>query len=805
LNNDNQNHDPLLEGIEKQGKSAFDLNLKRVLARMIRFWYVIVLSMLAALAVAYLINRYTTRVYPVRASIIIRESEENAGAKFLYNNELISPYRNFYNELYIMRSYPLLQKVVEELSFDVSYYRVGNIKTTEFYENDFPIQIKPVKGAKLPFGRSLNLEIHHDLSFSLELLFDEEKAHNQKFENLHFHDTVRVNGYAFTVAANGDVSKFKDELFLVRFNDPFQVARSYSAKLIANWAQLGASVVNLEVNGPVIQKEVDFLNKFIEKYQEYDVEKKNKVATMAIGFLDQQLIVIGDSLELYEDKVESFKHKNVITNLDDETKRLYERVIKLEEEKFNFKLGENYYDYIIQLLSRENYEGIFTPSSVGVDDPVVAALIKSLLDVRTQMNMYQGVARPRDNPIYQEQYVRLQQIKKDILRTIENTRKTESIHIKFIDDQIKTVESQLNKLPKTETELIGIQRNYALKENLYVYLLQKRTEAGLSKASTTSDIVVVNPPLAGVSVTPKVAQNYGIAAGLGFLIPVLLFVFIELLNDRIQSKEDIEKITGVPLIGGIGHNPSENSLIVLNKPRSAMAESFRSLRSNLNYFTGNRIHQVFMVTSSIPREGKSFTTLNLASVLALAGKKTVIVGADLRKPKLFDELNLNNDTGLSQYLSGMATYEEILQKSKIENLYLISGGPMPPNPSELLIRPGMKTLMDELRKDFDFVVIDTPPLSFVTDAFVLAEYADHTLFVIRQDYTPRPALQSLQEFYATGKLAKISILFNDLRKSGLGYGYDYGSYGYGYGYGYGYSYGIDKKKTAADTAGYYSE
>jgi capsular exopolysaccharide synthesis family protein len=208
-----------------------------------------------------------------------------------------------------------------------------------------------------------------------------------------------------------------------------------------------------------------------------------------------------------------------------------------------------------------------------------------------------------------------------------------------------------------------------------------------------------------------------------------------------------------------------------------------------------------MVTSSIPGEGKSFTTLNLATVYALAGKRTVIVGADLRKPKLYDELGLNNTIGLSQYLSGMATKEEIIQVSSVDSLYLIASGPMPPNPSELLLRPAMEELINHLRTQFDYIIIDTPPLSLVTDAFVLSKHVNHTLFVVRQDYTPKEALRSFDDFYKSGRLLRVSVLFNDLRKSGLGYGYGGYSYGYGYGSGY-YYYGRKKKKNGGD---YYQE
>ncbi len=785
--------------------AGFQINFKRIAARAIRFWYLIALSLLISLCTAYVVNRYSKRIYPVKAAIIIKENDENVGAKFLYNNELLNPYRNFYNEIYIMKSYPLLQEVLESLRFDISIYREGDIMTTEYYDHNFPLEFHVLSSSKDLYGKSLYFTAIDEQEFSLQYVTEHKDG--KEFTALHYNDTIHVNGYVLKILKKSPIADIKGKKFTIHFNNPLALAKQYSTRLSATWAQQGAAVVNLEISGPVPQKEIDFLNKFIERYQYYDVEKKNKAATMAMRFLDAQLILIGDSLKTDEDQVENFKRRNIITNLGDETNRLYSKLQGYEEQKFQYRLTDNYFKYIVQALKSDQYDGMFTPNSVGVTDGVISTLITELIGLETQVKMYKnnaerGVENVADNPRLIEKIYRINYLKKDIQQSIENSRKTQQINIQFINDQMKVVDDQLAKLPRTERELVGIQRDYTLKENLYVYLLQKRTEAGLSKASTTSDIVVVNPPMASGSMTPKVMQNYGIALGLGIFLPFLIFILLEVLNTRIQSREDIENITNVPLIGGVGHNQTVDPLIVFRKPRSAMAESFRALRSNLNYFTGNKGKQVFMITSSLPGEGKSFTTLNIATVLALAGKRTVILGADLRKPKLFDDLNLHNNVGLSQYLSGMVKLDEVIQVSEIENLFLIAGGPMPPNPSELLIRPDMGRLIEQLKERFDFIVMDTPPLTFVTDAFVLSNLADHTLFVVRQDFTPKAALQHLDEFYTTGKLTKVSILFNDLRKSGWGYGY--GGYGYGYGYGYEYGYGYSKKKKTIG-GGYYTD
>jgi capsular exopolysaccharide synthesis family protein len=795
----------IAENESKEAQSGgLQINLKRVLDRIIQLWYVILISLGVGVLVAFLINRYSVKKFPVRASIIIRESEENAGAKFLYDNALINPYRNFFNEIYIMKSYPLLQEVIQELGFDVSLYREGELMTTEYYSRDFPVRFSTARGSKPPYGLSMYFTVKDEHSYSLQYVEDDEAAPVKLFEALTFEDTVQVNGFRICAKKRrSDVSDLVGRRYVIRFNNPLVLAKSYSTRLQATWAEPGSSVVNLDITGPIAAKEIDFLNKFIERYQAYDIEKKNKVATMAMKFLDQQLIVTGDSLNHYEDRVEKFKDRNVITGLGQETERLYIRLKEFEDRKFQYRLNESYYGYVSTLMTNNQYEGIFTPGSVGIDDPVIANLITEVISLQAQINVYRSnssVERASENPALKNTQQRVVSLKNDILKAIDNNRKTEQINIRFIDDQIAVVNEQLARLPRKERELIDLQRNYSLKENLYVFLLQKKTEAGLSKASTTSSIVLVNPPQASAAISPKVTENYVIGSAIGLLLPLIVFVALEVLNTKIQSKEDIEKITSVPFIGAIGHNLSADPLIVFNKPRSAITESFRAIRSNLNYFTASKNHQTFMITSSLPGEGKSFTSLNISAVFALAGKKTLILGADLRRPKLAEELGLLNNVGLSQYLSGMATLDQILQNTSVPNLSLIAGGPMPPNPSELLLKNEMDLLMEQLGRLFDYIIIDTPPLSFVADAFVLSKFADHTIYVIRQNFTPRDALQAVEEFYQSGKLSNISLLFNDLRKSGFGYGY---GHSYGYGYGYGYSYYSKSSKTSG--SGYYSD
>jgi len=304
----------------------------------------------------------------------------------------------------------------------------------------------------------------------------------------------------------------------------------------------------------------------------------------------------------------------------------------------------------------------------------------------------------------------------------------------------------------------------------------------------------------GGQLSPKPIRNYSIAALLGLIFPFAIFVLIEIVDTKVQSKEDIDKVSSIPFVGGIGHKSGASNLIVSERPKSGVSESFRALRSNLNYFTGNEAKQIFMVSSSISGEGKTFTTINLATVFALSGKKTLIVGADMRRPKIFEDFKRDNATGLSTFLSGISSFDEVVQDTDIENLFFVSGGPVPPNPSELLLTDKFEQFIQKSRDRFDYVIVDTPPLALVADAFVISQFVNHSVFVLRQNYTPKEFIKSIDEYYRSGKLKNISILLNDIYKSGLGYGYGQG-YAYHYGYGYGYGYASKRK----NGQGYYEE
>lgn len=792
-----------LQGDELMPRSSgnVNFNLKRIADRAFRYWYIVAVSLVIGVAIAFVYNRYASRVYTVSASIIVREGNENAAAEFLYkSNPLVNPYRNYFNELYIMRSYPLLQQVVEQLNFDVSWYRDGSVKTTEVYGDELPVQIKVFTGLSSPYGKQAWFECTGPNSYNLELT-DNGDINGKLYRGLSFGDTVSMDGYKLLAKVRPIGQNLeKGKRYRIVFQDPYNIAKLYSNKLIATWAEVGSSVINLKVNGNTPQKERDFLSKFIERYQQYDVEKKNQVASKSIEFLDRQLQHIGDSLNYFDDRIEGFKRVNRYSDVAGQSVRLLARIEELETQRTQLVLQESYFQYLENYIHNgKDIDQVVPPTALGITDNILTTLVGQLTEQQFSLRML-GALQTDGNPLVEERRIKIQQIRKDILEGVNSIRATHRISLELIRKQIQDSEKSLSSLPEAERQLVDIKRSYNVRENLYIFLMQKRAEAGISRASTTTDIIIVNPPnQTGGPITPKPLLNYGIGILSGLLLPLLIFALVDVLNDKVQSREEIEQIIALPVIGGIGHNPiKESGLAVFQKPKSVLAESFRALRSNLNYFTSSHERKIILITSSISGEGKTFTTINLATVIAFSGKKVLIVGADMRRPKIFDDFRLSNDKGLSTFLSGIDTLETCVQRTHIDNLDILSSGPIPPNPSELLLLPRLGEMISMVIKQYDYVLFDTPPLGLVSDVFALSPFAHHTIFMVRQNFTPRHFLHDLNELCEKRNMNSMSILFNDIKKTGPGYGY-------GYGYGFAYEQkrlGIFGKKNKVDS--YYS-
>ncbi|MEP2671035.1 MAG: polysaccharide biosynthesis tyrosine autokinase [Cyclobacteriaceae bacterium] len=775
----------MTETTSQREPQGLTLDFKRIVARAIRYWYVMVLVLGASLLIAFYQSRYSLRVYPVQSSILIREVQEVGGAEFLYKNVLVDQYRNYLNEPYLIRSYPLIEEVIKKLDFQVSFYREGYFLTSEAYSY-IPVSAQWCNLDDVKPGRFI-FTIVDDEHYTLGAFEDDKSTEVESPLKFLLGDSIQIDDYSLCIKKIKD-RKFKDFIgvpFLLTIQSPFSVTSSYVQRLKVEWAEEGAGIINLTLIGSNPEKEIDFLNELALTYGARDLENKNEAAERTIEFIQDQLKNIKDSLSAVEFQLERFGNNSRISDMSLEAQRLFTKLETFEVQRADLRIKNNYYGYLENYLDESNIhlDQIILPSTMGISDPVLSSLLKSMVELQLEIKSVLGTKKTQ-NPLINDKMKRVNQLNGDIKEAVETLKSTDKIKMDFLIKQIHDIEVQLSRIPASERQLISIQRNYSLMENMYVFLMQKLSEASISKVANTSDIIQVNPPLKGVAISPKPSQNYIVAVLMGLAIPFIFFVLFEILDNKVQSKEDIDKSTSIPFIGGIGHNSSTGNLTIKQSPKSGVAESFRALRSNLNYFTANKTKQIFMVSSSISGEGKTFTTINLATVFALSGKRTLIVGADMRRPKIFEDFSRSNNTGLSTFLSGLDDFNSVVQDTEIENLFMVSGGPVPPNPSELLLTDQFELFLKKSLESFDFVIIDTPPLALVTDAFVISKFVDHTVFVLRQNYSHKLFVGNIDEYHRSGKIQNISILLNDIYKSGLGYGY-----GQGYAYHYGYSYG----------------
>lgn len=776
----------------RASSDLFVIDYKRIGYNALRYWYLVLICPLIGIFGAYLNNRYATSIYSLYASVIILEKGELSGSEILYQSSLSDPFRNYLNEPYILRSRPLIEQVIRKLNFDVAFYRKGSIKSTE--EFGLPIKVRLTK-QNGSYGKAVLLTVLDDNTYSLTDIDKSDKAHSQVF---HFGDSILFLEHHLIVDRDSLANLkniFRYE-YIVKFLNPASVTGSYVGKLGITWAEKGAGVLNLSTTGANIRKELAFLNELIAAYQENDLRKKNQVADRTIIFIDHQLKVLTDSLRAFDGRLLNFQlmYPNVSVSFSSSmtggaqsgsSGNFFDQLTKLDKEKTGLLVRAKYFDYLVAYMKEgKNLDLVVVPSSIGLPEAGdLGIYLKNMIE--TQLEIKPLLEKGLDkNPLVQNGIRTIEEIKIKLNEALRVIRITDKLKMDVLQREMEETEKKMKVLPVEQQQYISLQRGHSLLENQYLYLMQKKSEAEVARASTSSDIMVVNPPMAGGAIAPKISQNYAIGTFLGLLFPALVLVALELFNNKVQSKDDLDKILNIPFIGGIGHSDLEENLVVNLRPKSSVAESFRSIRSNLNYFTGGELKKTFLITSSISGEGKTFTSVNLATVFAMSGKRTLIIGADMRKPKIFSDFNLSNHVGLSGYLSNINSFEEVIQATSVENLDLISGGPVPPNPSELLLTSRFDQLMQNALRVYDYIILDTPPVALVSDAFLLSKYVDHTIFVVRQNYTPKGFLKDLQDSFATGKLKNASVMLNDIYKSGLGYGYGY-SHGYGYGYGYG--------------------
>jgi tyrosine-protein kinase Etk/Wzc len=763
------------------GQVSFDdaeqeFNLKEYIRRYFRYWYLFPIFLFIALTVAFFYLQMTQPVYSTKTSILIKDENKGlSGSQGDILSELSSQFggnKIVENELEIIKSQTLMEQVIKELTLDVSYTARDGLKTVNLYKSS-PVNIKAEVVTPFALQQPLVIHMRDSSHFSFN---DEDKvfAFNQRFNN----------AWGAFIVSKGSESVYND--IYINFSDVKNLAETMLNRLSVEQPNIKSTVLELIYQDSDIQRSKDVLNKLLDVYVQSSLSDKNSEASNTLKFIENRLGLITGELGDVEKDVESYKTNQGITDISAESQLFLENIkendSKLNEVNTKISILESVDSYI-----QNAGEGAVAPATYMIDDPVLVSLLTKFNELELQRERYARTTSP-NNPLLQTINTQLAGTRQSIRENVQNLKRGMAVTKRNLEGINTRFSAGLRSIPKKEREFVGIKRQQSIKEELYLYLLQKREETALAYASTVTDSRLIDAPISSFNpIKPKKLLVWLGAGASGLLIPLLLVNLLFMLNNTVQRREEIEKVTHASILGEIGQmktavagTPGEESIIKMTS-RSAVAEQFRALRTNLQYL-GDGSCRVLMFTSSIGGEGKSFISINLAASLAYSDKRVLLIGLDLRKPTLHERLGVPNKFGASNCLIGQGHYVDFIQSTGVHPKFdVLTSGPIPPNPSELLSNGKLPLLLAELQHQYDYILIDSPPYGLVTDSALIAEHVHATLYIVRFNYTILDHLKRIGELQKARRFSNLSVIFNGVNYgAGYGYGYGYGGYGYGY-------------------------
>jgi tyrosine-protein kinase Etk/Wzc len=766
-----------------------NLDVKEWVFKILGIWQYILLSIIMCVGLVYLYHRYATPRFDVGGTILIKEDKKSINPELLQELQFFQGSSTKANEIEILSSYTLMKRTIESLNFDIEYYGIGRIKEREIETENMPFHVTYVGENRPERTMSFMLELKEGQSFVLS-----SESLGLAEETYTFPAIIESRGVTFQIDEQA-TELASTGLYEFKLFNAWDLAKSYKNRVKVSDVNKEASILSIGMQTELPEKGIRFINNLIDIYIQRELEEKNETATRTVQFIDQQLASIQDSLMLIERRLQTFRADNRVVDISQEGLAALQKLEELESKKAEEKFRIEYYNYIVDYLEKNRApEGIISPSTAGIQSPMLESLTGNLANLTSQLAQLE-LNSTEVNPQVISLRLQIQKIISSIIENVENLKGGSEILITDLGLRIKEAERLVNQLPLTERTLVNIQRRFTLSENLFIYLQEKKAEAGIAKASNVPNVKVVDPPMLKGQTFPTPMRNYAIGFSMGMIIPIIFLLIKDFFSVTIQSIHEIAKGTKLPVLASIALSRFDTELVMEKYPRSQVAESFRKMRAALK-FLEKKDYKVIMVTSFLSGEGKSFLTINTATMLAKMGHKVLLLGLDLRKPKIFDTFGISNEVGMSQLLIGHKKYSEVIQATQVKGLEMITAGPVPPNPNELLMGHEFDDAMKWFRKEYDYVVVDTPPVGLVSDPIEISRHSDIALFIIRQGVTPRHAIDYINDIHVKGLMKNIGIVLN-----GVDFKKPNGHYGYGYGYGYGTYYG-GKKATGS---GYYQE
>lgn len=774
------NETPIVEEEES------NFNILEWFFRFLRYWYLFVIALVIALGLAYLKNRSWMPQYYTEGKVIIESSTANNAYNFMQGFGGGMDYINTNNELLILGSYDLINRTVRDLPFGVDFYTRGHFRTHNLYGRE-PIAIDLKYADMQLYGCEFrfipiddnNFEIVLEDDFSKELFpdFKIKGQYGVPFENFLMFATIDK---LYLPTENAE--------FLFRFRDFYSLEEEFAARLQLSYIGEMSSVISVSLTGNVVARDRDFINALCTEFLEANLEEKNEEATRTINFINDQLAFIFDSLQISENRLRQYRRQNNMVDVNAYTSSVLSKLSALDAQRSELNLKEAYFDELAEYL-RESVveERLVAPSSIGVSDPV-------LLDLVSKFNELQQKRSDlgEKNPQYERYSKRMDEVRSTMLEVLENVRRVHDMERVAFEKEYRSVMDDLQDLPEKELMMINYERAYKINDNYYTFLLQKQSEAQIRKASNVPDNKILQK--ARISQLPVNGGDkikiYLLFVIIGLLIPSAYIILKELLNTTIRGERDVMKITNIPVLGTIRHaDDSEAKVQTVEKPKSLFTEGFRIIRSRVEFIVKRKTDISVLITSAESGDGKTFFALNLSGVYSLVSDKMILLDMDIRNPRLTEKLGYKNHKGLVHVLIGEATLDEVIIKDDKElGFHFLPAGITPPNPAELVRSEEMMRLLEELKKRYDYRIIDASPLGLVSDAYALTSITDVNLLVTRVFKSDKSFFRNFIDQVQQDNVNNPYIVLNDLQVPKSGSSGRYGRYGYGrYGYGkYGY-------------------
>ncbi len=760
--------------VSPQSEQSGDVDLKFIVGKVLGNWHWFVISVVAWILVGILFMMVFAPKYNISAKVIVNgvnskvQSGMSSESGMLSDLGLYSKPSNVNNELQVLHSRTLINRTIRDLQLNVGYFIERGILYRETYDKS-PFFIKLLSLKKMPEMKEDPQK--YDITIKDNKVYFVDDNTDSTF-SASYGDTMKFYYGEWVLLKNPLAEADPDADYRLKIASVGSTFEDYNENIIALVYSADVTSIDITMGSTVKKKGEETLAHLINLYVQSDIDNNNRIADSTIAFINTRLANVTQDLSRIESGIENFKKSNNIADLDAQGKAFLSNSIETNKALSDQQVQIQIIQDLASYLEDEQNNKRVMPTTAPIKDPAFVSLLEKYNGLQLDRQQLL-VNSTENNPAVKTLDAQAVQLRQDLLKILKSYQQGLVLSQKDLSRQTSQAASSIRNVPTQERVYLEFARKQNVLQSLYTYLLTTREQTAVSK-STISPIRVVDAPEATeIQYFPDPVIIFIVALLLGLITPSVTLFVKELLNTKVMVPSDIEGLTEVPVVSQISRSKRNLPLVVTQESRSEVAEQFRILRTNLQYLLPGANEKVILLTSSMGGEGKSFIAMNFASVLALAGKKVLLVELDLRKPKLSSALNVSGETGITNYIVSDVSLNDVIKPSGIhDNCWLLSSGNIPPNPSELIIHDKIEKMFAEARKQFDYVIVDTPPAGLVTDAQLISRFTDLTLYVVRQKFTFKRQISMVEELAASKKLKKVYIVLNDVRKLP---GYSYGS------------------------------